>query len=187
MGVEKVTGVDEDGNDTKEIQNVMGSTYATTITDPAGFNFMYANPDNNGINITGMKYLEFDFYISDADAFSNCGGLNIELGSAFICDKAEIAYSVYGGDKSLGLKDGWNHVIIPLSLFTEVTEGGAGKIQQTFVNWFRFFNAGNVPVDGELVVAIDNINFWDHRHRRFHLRQQDRRRPLRSAERCLVR
>ena len=141
----------------------MGATYTTSVpsTPAAGINFMYANPDHSGINITGMKYLEFDFYISDADAFSYSDGFNIELGSGFICDKAEIAYTVYKDGKSLGLKDGWNHVIIPLELFTEATEGGVGPIQQTFVNWFRFFSLGQVPVNGELVVAIDNITFWD--------------------------
>lgn len=162
MGVAKVTGTDEEtGEDIKALQNVMGKTYTSNITGAGDMNFMYANPNKNGVNITGMKYLEFDFYISDADAFSNGSALNIELGSSFICDKSEIAYTIYSGDKSLGLKDGWNHVSIPLELFTEVTNGDTGAIQPTFINWFRFFNQGNIPVDGELTVAIDNISFWD--------------------------
>ena len=158
MGIEKVTGVDEEGNDTKEVQNVMGTTYTANVPAQGGLNLMYANPDDSGVNITGMKYLTFDLYVSDPAALPESRNIFFELGSGGTCDVEEISYQLYTSDnESLGIKEGWNHIIIPLSLFTDKA---GGEMQWTYVNWFRMYNQNPITVNGEFTIAIDNVAFW---------------------------
>ena len=159
MNIPKVTGTDEEtGEDVTTMQATMGAIYTANVAASGGLQITYTNPDNSGLNITGMKFLEFDLYVTDAAALINSGNIVIELASGGICDKEEIAYKVYGNNESLGIKDGWNRVSIPLSLFTGVT---GGTFQWTYLNYLRIYNENAITVNGELTVAIDNVTLWD--------------------------
>ena len=160
MGIAKVTGVDEEtGEDVQTIQNVMGVTYTSDVAAGGGLQILYKNSNNTAVNITGMKYLTFDFYVSDAAALPESRNIFFELTSGGSPDQQEISYQLYTSDnESLGIKEGWNHIIIPLSLFTDKT---GGEMQWTYVNCFRMYNQNPITVNGELTIAIDNVVFWD--------------------------
>ena len=160
LNIVKVTGYDdEEDKDILTMQSVMGTKYTSTVP-AAGMVLQYQNPDNTAVNITGMKFIEFDLYITDASAFPFAQNIVLELTSSGAPDKEELAYRLYSVDnESMGLKDGWNHVIIPLSLFTDET-GGAPQL--TYINCFRMYNEKPLEFEGdEFVVAFDNVKFWD--------------------------
>ena len=160
LNIVKVTGYDEEEDkDIEEMQATMGTKYTSTVP-AAGMVLLYQNPDNTAVNITGMKFIEFDLYISDASVFPFAKNLYLELTSGGTPDKEEVSYQLYTSDnESMGLKDGWNHVVIPLSLFTDKT---GGEFQQTYVNCFRMYNNQPLEFDGEeLIIAFDNVAFWD--------------------------
>ena len=160
LNVPKVTGQDEETlKDIVEMKATMGAVYTSNIPAAGGLQIMYKNPKNNGLNITGMKFIEFDLYVSDATAFPTSKNIVIELGSAGAPDQQEIAHKVYtGNNESWGLEDGWNHVILPLELLNGKT---GGEFQPTFLNYLRIYNENAITVNGEFTIAIDNVTFWD--------------------------
>ena len=160
LNIVKVTGYDEEEEkDILTMQSVMGTKYTSTVP-AAGMVLQYQNPDNTAVNITGMKFIEFDLYVTDASAFPFAKNIVLELTSGGQPDKQELAYRLYTGDnESMGLKDGWNHVVIPLSLFTDKT---GGDLQLTYINCFRMYNENALEFEGdEFIVAFDNVKFWD--------------------------
>ena len=160
LNVPKVIGQDEETlEDILEMKATMGKVYTSNIAAPGGLQILYKNSDNNGLNITGMKFIEFDLYVSDALALPESRNIYIELTSGGDTDKQEISYQLYTSDnESMGLKEGWNHVVIPLSLFTDKT---GGEFQWTYLNCMRIYNQNEIKVDGEFTIAIDNVSFWD--------------------------
>ena len=137
-------------------ETVIGNTWEAGTTLGVGwFMFRY------GLNfegkypapadISGMKYIEFDFYVSDAMALINAG-FDFELTSAGIQDKNESACSWTGPWKN-GLDDGWNHMQMPLSWF-------AGDCDFTAWNFLRLFNNKDIVVgENGLTVAMKNVKF----------------------------
>ena len=106
------------------------------------------------MDVSGMKYLEFDFYVSDAAAM-NAAGFSFELTSAGQSDKEESAFN-WDGNFKTGLANGWNHVQLPLSWFNTTN----GTIDWTAVNFIRWFNSKDLQVgDNGLTVAIKNVEF----------------------------
>ena len=161
LNIVKVTGYDEENDkDVLTMQSTMGTKFYNSTVPAAGMVLEYANPDNTAVNITGMKFIEFDLFISDASAFPFAKDIFLELTSGGTPDKEELSYRMYTSDnESMGLKNGWNHVMIPLSLFTDKT---GGDLQITYINCFRIYNQNAMSFDGdEFIVAIDNVSFWD--------------------------
>ena len=110
---------------------------------------------NTPIDISEMKYLEFDFYISDASYYTN--NINLELTSSGRQDYEEM--SIYGS--VFKLVDGWNHIRIALSDMKQDTSP-AGPLDLTKWNFFRLCLNGAYDLGSErLVLAIDNLRFWN--------------------------
>ncbi len=105
-------------------------------------------------DITEMKYLEFDFYLSNAKALKNVNW-TIELTSAGASDHNEI-----GTTKSFNdFVNGWNHIKIDLSTLADTA--GAGACDKTAVNFFRMFTIDVVEGIGELTFALTNVRITD--------------------------
>lgn len=107
------------------------------------------------VDLTEMKYLEFDFYISNADHYNN--NINLELTSSGRQDYEEM--SIYGN--VFQLVDGWNHIKIALADMKQDTSP-AGPLDLTRWNFFRLCLNGAYDLgDEELTLAIDNLCFWN--------------------------
>ncbi len=107
------------------------------------------------IDISEMKYLEFDFYISNADHYNN--NINLELTSSGRQDYEEM--SIYGN--IFKLVDGWNHIKIALADMKQDTSP-AGPLDLTKWNFFRLCLNGAYDLGEEkLTLAIDNLCFWN--------------------------
>jgi len=107
------------------------------------------------VDLTEMKYLEFDFYISNAEHYNN--NINLELTSSGRQDYEEM--SIYGN--VFKLVDGWNHIKIALSDMKQDTSP-AGPLDLTKWNFFRLCLNGAYDLgDEELTLAIDNLCFWN--------------------------
>lgn len=114
-------------------------------------------------DISEMPYLVFDFYVSDAAAFS-ATTICLELSSSGTCDHQEIAITSSAMGIFGMLKDGWNAVKINRASLGSITEGAdesiKGPLDETRWNYFRIFNTSPVTVGDEpLVLAIDNFGF----------------------------
>ena len=102
-------------------------------------------------DITGMDYLEFDLYVSRADALVGVP-VCFELTSGGTCDVQEDSFIKNADEWMLDkdgnfIKDGWNTVRVPLSMFPNA---GADR---TRINCFRMFNNGKATVnEGEWYV-----------------------------------
>jgi len=108
------------------------------------------------IDISGMKYIEFDVYVSHIDVIAEAL-FSFELTSSGASDKEENCKKFYG--KDTGWVVGWNHVKWNLSDFTE--HGPDGKpMDATKWNFIRWYNDSTITVGEEkLKVAIANIKF----------------------------
>ena len=107
------------------------------------------------IDISEMKYLEFDFYISNADHYNN--NINLELTSSGRQDYEEMC--IYGN--IFKLVDGWNHIKIALADMKQDTSP-AGPLDLTKWNFFRLCLNGPYDLGEEkLTLAIDNLCFWN--------------------------
>ncbi|MBE6660461.1 MAG: hypothetical protein E7605_03560 [Ruminococcaceae bacterium] len=108
------------------------------------------------IDISGMKYIEFDVYVSHIDVIAEAL-FSFELTSSGASDKEENCKKFYG--KDTGWVVGWNHVKWNLSDFTE--HGPDGKpMDATKWNFIRWYSDSTITVGEEkLKVAIANIKF----------------------------
>lgn len=100
-------------------------------------------------DISAMEYLEFDLWLNNAALLSGVG-FNYELTSSGTCDLKEdqmgtkpLDTYVEGG----ALKDGWNHVKIPLS------DWPTGGCDRTAMNFIRFFNQDEADFGEEVLEA----------------------------------
>ena len=140
---------------------VIGNTWnPNTTVDPGWFIFRYGlnfegkYPDP--VDISNMKYIEFDLYVSDAMALINAG-YSFELTSVGIQDKFENAFN-WDGWKT-GLANGWNHIQWPLSWFSTPADDGT-TCDFTAWNFLRLFNAKPITVGADgLTVAMKNVEF----------------------------
>ncbi len=124
-------------------------------------------PLDPAIDGTGYDTLEFDFYISDMKLFDHFTGegmnSGLEITSAGRCDHQEISWKLHeirNCTEGEPLKQGWNHVILPLD--SGVVDGGkdvaelVGAFDISNINYMRFFMVGE-PQDIGVVVKLDNI------------------------------
>ena len=138
---------------------VIGATWAAGAKlGVGGFMLRYGEHAAGKIapaaDISGMKYLEFDFYVSDAAAL-NAAGFSFELTSVGGSDKEENAHNWEGNWKN-GIANGWNHIQMPLSWFTP----SVGNLNSTAWNFIRLFNSKDLQVgENGLTVALKNIEF----------------------------
>lgn len=106
------------------------------------------------VDITAMKYVEFDIYFSDASKFTNANEIMFELTSSGSQDNAEISTTF-----KPELKDGWNHIKVEIAA---LRSGSSNPFEATAWNFFRLCINGPYNLGSEtLTVAIDNFKFWD--------------------------
>lgn len=138
-------------------------SYTTSANVPGVGDFKAEYRASETYDISGMQYISFDLYVSDAAVFT-AAPLCFELSSAGTCDHQEIAVTSAAGGVMPGLKDGWNTVKINIGALTAKTPGAnpeiAGDFDSTKWNYFRMFNVSELKVGAEgLTVAIDNFGF----------------------------
>jgi hypothetical protein len=109
------------------------------------------------IDLTGMKYVEFDLYISDVDPLLDKVNLQLELNSTGEWDQKEIGFT----DKKigdLGLVDGWNHLKFALDDLKDTA--GTGEFDLTEFRWFRLFTVETVnDLPEDIVINLTNVRF----------------------------
>jgi hypothetical protein len=132
--------------------------FAAGSTHGAG-GFMFRYGENSTVpatDISGMKYIEFDVYVSHIDMIAEAQ-FSFELSSSGTSDKEESCKKFYG--KDTGWVVGWNHVKWNLSDFTE--HGPDNKaMDATKWNFIRWYNDTTITIGEEkLKVAIVNIKF----------------------------
>ena len=138
-------------------------SYTTSANVPGVGAFKAEYRASETYDISGMQYLSFDLYVSDAAVFA-AAPLCFELSSSGTCDHQEIAVTSAAGGVMPGLKDGWNTVKINIGALTAKTPGAtpeiAGDFDSTKWNYFRMFNVSELKVGADgLTVAIDNFGF----------------------------
>jgi hypothetical protein len=118
----------------------------------ATIRFLYYT--NTPIDISGMKYIEFDFYYSDASKFTSANEIMFELTSSGQQDKAEISTTI-----KPKLESGWNHIKIAIA---DLRTGSPEPFEATAWNFFRLCINGPYNLGSDtLTMAIDNLKFWD--------------------------
>jgi hypothetical protein len=106
------------------------------------------------VDITEMKYVEFDIYFSDASKFTAANEIMFELTSSGGQDAAEISITF-----KPELQDGWNHIKVAIA---DLKKGSSDEFNATAWNFFRLCINGPYNLGSEqLTVAIDNLKFWD--------------------------
>jgi len=106
------------------------------------------------IDITAMKYVEFDIYFSDASKFTSANEVMFELTSSGNQDSAEISTTF-----KPELQTGWNHIKVAIA---DLRSGSSNPFDATAWNFFRLCINGPYNLGSEtLTVAIDNLKFWD--------------------------
>ena len=127
-----------------------GSTH-----NAGGFMFRYGEGGSvTAIDISGMKYLEFDIYVSNVADIAEVL-FSFELTSSGTSDQKELAKKFHG--KDTGWVVGWNHVKWDLTEFTEKT---GGDFDPTAWNFLRWYNDTTLNVGGEKITfGIMNIKF----------------------------
>ena len=110
----------------------------------------------DSIDVSGSKFLEFDYYISDISLFEYCGGnMQLELSSSNLFDVDEI---IWNSDyfNSQNLTEGWNHVKLSLDSY----KGSSGNFDISKIIRLRIYYVlnGNTAA-GEM--RIKNIMLTD--------------------------
>ncbi len=158
-----------DGNSGEHVENtgVLVSREITAgdegkklgVAEIAHFNWYSkdAKIDDLSFDITGMEYVEFELYVSRADALTGVP-FCFELTSGGICDKEEDSFieatEAWMMDKDgNALKDGWNTIRVPLSKFP------AASADRTRINCFRIFNNGEVNLNANETYTIQMKSF----------------------------
>ena len=115
------------------------------------------------IDVSKMDTFEFDLYVSDIALFDKfaAGGMDsgFEITSAGTSDKEETAWhlkDIKENNKGGEIKQGWNHIILPLSTGAKTGDTNFGA-----VNYFRFFMV-NEAEDTGITVKLDNFKFTDY-------------------------
>lgn len=130
--------------------------YEMNPQENTGFVLQCVLPE--AVDATGYDYLEFDLYLERADLFT-LGAGQLELTSSGKCDVAELCYpSTYLN--TLGLKEGWNHLCLPLSQGTLNSQTDE-QFDPIRVNFFRLYLMDIDSSIGTLAFRLDNIFFTD--------------------------
>ncbi len=104
------------------------------------------------LDISNMRYLEFDFYISDTSLFDKSTEMQLELSSSTNIDVDEIGYGM-GCFKNGMLKPGWNHIKLDLERYNSVL----GNFDSSAVKRIRMYYVLSDQLSGE--IRIKNIEF----------------------------
>ena len=119
------------------------------------------------VDATGMRYLEFDVYVSDLailEAWLALEGDSIGISSSGQPDHAEkrihlskIAMQLFAEGCP---RIGWNHIAVPLDQMSDI-EGADGKLDLSQVNFLRIFilswSLASVPEAKDWVLKFDNF------------------------------
>ena len=109
-----------------------------------------------GFNLSNMKYVEYDLYVSDVEAIKNVT-LYMELTSSGIYDQQESGRNVKIAD--MGLKNGWNHIKFELANLGATAGGATADLSN--INFFRLYTIDEANLSEALTVAFDNVRFTD--------------------------
>ncbi len=123
------------------------------------------------VDATGMRYLEFDVYVSDLailEAWLDTWGDSVGISSSGQPDRAEKRVHFHEIAKQSFVKGcprvGWNHVAIPLDQMSDI-EGAGGKLDLSQVNFLRIFiiswSLASVPEAKDWVLKFDNFALTD--------------------------
>ena len=149
---------------TLDTENAVQGTGCASVTFTNNTSVITPNKLDIPIDGTGMEFLEFDLYISDPTLFED--GLFIgaeaalEITSAGTCDYEELTFTwetiIRYGLAGQELKEGWNHVVLPLSLGQETGYNSTFDLSQ--IDFMRFYIIPTYKLPaGEYTVKIDNI------------------------------
>ena len=109
-------------------------------------------------DLTGMNYVIFDVYVSNAAALSGVK-FYMELTSGGQPDKEEIGFQMtFAEMKGSELVDGWNH--IELALAASNTKYG-DPINWSAWNFLRIYNGTNYDAGEGLTIAFKNFYFCE--------------------------
>lgn len=131
-------------------------------TPTNGIKIIYnaSKTDTKSYDITGMDVLAFEFYVSDV-SLVNSAAFQMEIGSAAKADAQENNLeSSLNGMMCTTLKNGWNHVEIPLTMFSQAS--GDDKLPMNYQGWnfLRLYNMSEIDLgDKELLLGFDNLHF----------------------------
>ena len=110
------------------------------------------------LDLTGMDTMHFDLYLENFDPAIK---YEFEIRSAGGDDTKERRFTQATWAQIVGhnnLKDGWNHVEIPLEAFS-----AASATDMSAINYLRIFSQNSaeqtITVDKTTIVAIDNLCF----------------------------
>ncbi len=133
------------GGNTKDYTEKTEGSASVSWTVPAGGSFAVHRVWDTPVNAGEANRLEFDLYVSNADAYyTMTGGESLELTSSGGPDKEEIAWNL----TSFDVYDGWNHIVIDLP------QNGACDLSR--INFMRLYaNANNYG--SSFVLKLDNI------------------------------
>ena len=118
---------------------------------------------NNSIetDYSGANFIEFDFYVEDGSAFKTAFDRNnLKFRIEVTCTNGARRWSKYVTAEDI-LKDGWNHVTVPISAFVDRTDGFDWSKVKSF-NFGFAADMGKSSNYSELTgmkVAINNICF----------------------------
>ncbi len=142
-----------------EIDGVWGMGRVFTSDVGASRSVHYVNPTDT--DISSMKYLEFDLYVS-ANVLDTVN-IHIELGSDGSPDDHELSCGKDGGWK--GLTVGWNKIYLNLEkdfkdVFTTKTSPVATE-EFDYTSFNRLSIVNNVPmtINGSFTIALANVKF----------------------------
>ena len=119
------------------------------------------------VDATGMRYLEFDVYVSDLailEAWLDTEGDSVGISSSGQPDRAEKRVHFHEIAMQSFVKGcpriGWNHIAVPLDQMSDI-EGGGGKLDLSQVNFLRIFiinwSLASVPEAKDWVLKFDNF------------------------------
>ena len=150
---------------TLDTQNALHGSGCASITFSKGSPVISPNKFKSPIDATGMDMLEFDLYVSDLSLltgnFFPSAAAALEITSSGTCDYEELLFTwediVRYGLAGQELKQGWNHVIFPLSMAKE-NSASAEKFDISQIDFIRFYIIDTSKLGSdEYTVKLDNI------------------------------
>lgn len=176
--LENVTGyiVDNSINELHFMNFIYGASTGISVTgnstlstDKCKYNsdidggYLYCTLDNdtnptisfyrsNSINASDMRYIEFDFYVSDTEFLNNCKEMQFEVSSSTYDNVNEISFAL-GCFKDGMLKSGWNHIKLDLKRY----DASNGSFDANKVKRIRMYYVLDTALSGE--IRIKNVDF----------------------------
>lgn len=106
------------------------------------------------VDISGAQSIELDMYLSDASLVTSSTDAQIEISSSQVNDDAELNWN-FSYIKTLGLTNGWNHLVLPLSSTQESMAAG-NKVDLTKICYFRIYFVHSMS-GTKVITKLDNI------------------------------